>query len=135
MLSLPSAFLSIANKVSSVMGAPFFDGVIITQTPAVIDDGGSIVTPGGVDRAPCRVQIDSVDEAYRKAAGWADTDFTFIIVAASIGVGDLTGIAPVFNTDAEVQIPSGPRAGQWQVSSLTMDPASIGWAGKGRLSG
>jgi hypothetical protein len=131
-VSLPAAFASIAQGMSAAFGAPYHDGFIVTQTAPVYDDGGSIVTPGGVDKAPCRVQIDDATEYMRAQEGFADGEVVFVILSASIGVGSLTGQPPVINTDAVVTIPNGPRAGTWQVATLGRDPAGIGWSGKGR---
>lgn len=131
-MDLPRAFAGMANMVTAAFGAPFHDGFIVTQTNPVYDDGGSIVTPGGVDKAPCRVQIDDATEYMRTNEGFADGEVVFVILAASIGIGSLTGQPPAITTDAVVSIPSGPRAGTWQVATLGRDPAGIGWSGKGR---
>lgn len=133
-MTLPARFARIASAIATRVGAPYHDGFIVTQTAPVYDDGGSIVTPGGVDKAPCRVQIDDATEYMRTNEGFADGEVVFVILSASIGVGSLTGQPPAINTDVLVTIPSGPRAGTWQVATLGRDPAGIGWSGKGRRS-
>lgn len=124
MTDLPSVFLSIANKVTAAMGAPFFDGLILNETPAVFDDGGSITTPGTPTQRPCRVQIDAATDYMRANLGYTEQDVVFVILAASF-TGDL-------DTDARIKIASGPRAGVWAVSEISRDPAGIGYSGKAR---
>lgn len=124
MTDLPSIFLSIANKVTSAMGAPFFDGLILDESPAVFDDGGSIIAPGTPTQRSCRVQIDAATDYMRAALGYTEQDVVFVVLARSF-TGEL-------DTDARIQITSGPRAGLWTVSEISRDPAGIGYSGKAR---
>ncbi|WEK42979.1 MAG: hypothetical protein P0Y64_16800 [Candidatus Sphingomonas colombiensis] len=124
-MNLPGAFLSIANRVTAAMGAPFWDGEIVAPgTGGGYDDDG-VYQPGSPpSRHPCRVQVDDATEFMRANEGFADGDVVMIILSASMDI-DL-------NTDMRVQIASGPRAGIWMISQLGRDPASIGWSAKGR---
>lgn len=125
MLNLPSAFLAVAAKVGSLAGAPFYDGAIGSEeTPGHYDDDGNWVPGEAATERPCKVQIDVATEAMRQTDGFVDGDVRFIILAASV-----TGS---INTDAIVKIAAGDRAGTWMVSSLELDPARIGWVGRGR---
>lgn len=128
-MDLPAAFLSIANKVSAVMGAPFWDGVVLSQaTPGTLGDDGVFVPGSEPDEHPCRVQIDGADEYMKAVEGFADKEVMMIILAASL---DIT-----LDTDAEIEITDTKAPamfrGKWLVSSLTLDPAGIGYGGKAR---
>jgi len=123
-VTLPAAFASLAQTMSAALGAPFYPAQVVTQTDPIYDDGGSILTPGGVLRRDCTVQIDAATEAMRQSQGFADGDVRFIILAATL--------AGALDTDARVEIAGGPFAGAWLVSSLERDPAGIGWVGRGR---
>ena len=124
MLDLANAFLGLAQMAGAAFGAPFHSGQIVTQLDPVLDDGGSIVTPGTVDKRNCTVQIDVVTESMRLGSGFAVGDVRFIILSASF-----TG---TLDTDANIEVLDGPFVGAWQVSALERDPAAIGWVGKGR---
>lgn len=130
-MSLAQAFAGIAGGFSAAFGVPYHAGFVIRHMDAVYDDGGSIITPGGVDRASCQVQIDSVDERMRPEA-WTDKDYRFLILSASLGEGDQSGAIPDLDTDATIEVPAGDMAGSWMVSSLQKDPAGIGYVGRGR---
>ena len=125
MLNLPEAFLGLADMAATALGAPFFDGLILSETAPVFDAGGDIVTPGASSQRACRVQIDAATDFMRANLGYTDRDVVFIILAASF-----TG---TLDTDAKIQIASGPRAGVWAVSEISRDPAGIGYSGKARL--
>jgi len=137
-LNLPNAFLSIANMFSAALGGPLWAGFVLTETNPVYDDGGSIITPGGTDRAACKVQIDALDQRARPD-GWTEKDYRFIILAASVQAGDLIGDVPPIDTDARVQVADSTAPadfrGIWLVSALQRDPAGIGFVGKGRRQG
>lgn len=127
-MDLPAAFLSIANKVSAAMGAPFWDGAILVQAmPGGLGDDGVYVPGSDPVSHPCRVQIDGADQYMKANEGFADNEVVMIILAASLDIA--------LDTDAvleitDVKAPALFR-GQWQVSSLTLDPAGIGYGGKG----
>lgn len=128
-MDLPAAFLSIANKVSAVMGAPFWDGAIIVQaTQGSLGDDGVYVPGSDPVSHPCRVQIDGADQYMKANAGFADNEVVMIILAASLDIAlDTDAVLEI----ADVKAPSMFR-GKWLVSSLTLDPAGIGYGGKGR---
>jgi hypothetical protein len=124
-LNLPSVFLGLANRVSAGFGAPFYDGLILGEaTPGYTNDDG-IWVPGtdGTPR-PCRVQLDDATEFMKTNEGFADGEVQFVILTASLDGG--------LDTSATVTIPAGPRAGTWLVSDISIDPANIGFVGKGK---
>lgn len=123
-MDLPAAFAELAATVGAAMGAPFYDGLIISQaTPGSYDDNGVFVPGSPPTERACQVQIDSADWAMRQASDFVEGMVRFIVLSAS-----LTG---TLDTDAEITITSGPHAGRWLVSSLQRDPASIGYVGRG----
>ncbi len=130
-MTLPARFARIASAVGGKVGAPFYAGVVLIDgTPGGYDDDGNFVPGQPATEIPCRVQIDSASEAWRAQAGYTDKDYRFVILAS--------GFAAPIDTDAKVQMndmaaPDNLR-GAWDVSSLQMDPAGIGWTGKGRKS-
>ena len=121
---LDQVFADIGLAFSQAFGGPFHAARVIDQVAPVYDDGGSIITPGGVAHRDCSVQIDVATTAMRAAEGFVDTDVRFIVLAAT-----LTG---PLGTDAEVEVLAGPFAGMWSVSSLERDPVAAGWVGVGR---
>lgn len=128
MLNLPSAFLGLATAFSSALGAPFYDGAIVSEeTPGHYDDDGNWVPGEPATERPCKVQIDTVDERMRPE-GWTDKDYRFIVLSASI-----TGS---IDTDAQVKVTDAKAPedfqGAWMVSGLQRDPGGIGWVGRGR---
>lgn len=123
-MTLPARFASIAGAVAARVGAPFWQGEIVDHGEPVLDDGGSIVTPGVPVIRPCTVQIDSATEAMRQTDGFADGDVRFLILASSFAGG--------LDTDAEVRVATGPFAGRWLVAALERDPAGVGYVGRGR---
>jgi len=121
---LDQVFADIGLAFSAAFGGPYHDARVIDQVAPVYDDGGSIITPGGVEYRPCSVHIDVATDAMRRAEGFVDTDVRFIVLAAT-----LTG---PLGTDAEVEVLAGPFVGTWSVSSLERDPVAAGWVGVGR---
>ncbi|MFK4871663.1 hypothetical protein [Novosphingobium sp. ZW T3_23] len=121
---IDQAFADIGLAFSQVLGGPYHPARTIEQTDPVYDDGGSIITPGGVTHRACSVQIDVATQAMREAEGYVDTDVRFIVLAAT-----LTGS---LGTEARIEITEGPFAGIWSVSSLERDPVAAGWVGTGR---
>jgi hypothetical protein len=117
-------FANLAQGFSEQFGGPFVDGYVLSQTAPVMDDGGSIVTPGTPQNRPCKVQIDTATEAMRGADGFVDGDVRFIILSASV--------SGALDTDCRVQVLSGPSAGIWHVSGLERDPLALCWTGRGR---
>jgi len=121
---LDQAFADIGLAFSQLLGGPYHSAQTIEQTDPVYDDGGSIITPGGVAHRSCSVQIDVATQAMREAEGYVDTDVRFIVLAATLS-GEL-------GTEARVEVLDGPFAGTWSVSSLERDPVAAGWVGTGR---
>jgi hypothetical protein len=123
-MDMPSAFADIGLAFSAVFGGPYHDARTIEQTAPVYDDGGSIITPGGVVHRTCSVQIDLVTTDMRNDPKFVEKDVRFIVLAAT-----LTG---TLGTDAMIEVLAGPHAGLWSVSSLERDPVAAGWVGTGR---
>lgn len=128
-MTLPARFARIAVAVAAKVGAPFWQGVVLIDgTPGGIDDNGNFVPGLPPTEIPARVQINAMSEAMRVQAGFADGDYQFVILRDGLGVS--------LNTDAKVSITdtNAPAEfqGTWLVASLTIDPAAIGYIGKGR---
>ena len=123
-MDLAAAFGDIGLAFSAVLGGPFHAARTIEQVGPVFDDGGSIITPGGVLNRPCQCQIDSATDAMRAAPGFVETDVRFIVLAATLD-GTL-------GTDARIEVLEGPFAGVWMVSSIEVDPIAAGFVGRGR---
>jgi hypothetical protein len=119
-VTIPDAFAGIALRFSQVMGGPYVDGIVRDNTD---DEGGSIVSPGVVVERDCSVQVDSVTEAMRQAEGFTEKDVRLLIIA-------LTG---ALNTDARVEVLTGPKAGVYRLLSASSDPVAIGWECRARL--
>jgi hypothetical protein len=123
-MDVAAMFADIAQGISQAFGGPYVDGIVIDQTGAVFDDGGSIATPGTATERTCQVQVDSVTEAMRQAEGYAEGDARFLILADTLD-GSL-------NSDAAVEVLCGPNAGSWLVSAIERDPCGVYWQGRGR---
>lgn len=123
-MDLAATFSGIAIGISSIFGGPYVAGKVIDQIGATFDDGGSIADPGSAVERDCMVQVDIATEAMRQAEGYAEGDVRFLILAAT-----LTG---ALDTDATVQVMSGPNAGTWLVGALERDSMGIYWQGRGR---
>jgi len=123
-MSLADAFADIGLAFSTAFGGPFHDARTIEQVDPVYDDGGSIVTPGGVAHRGCSVQIDSAIQRIREAEGYVDTDVTLIVLASTLAGG--------LNTEARIEVLAGPHAGVWMVSLIERDTVAAGWVGRGR---
>ena len=123
-MDLAAAFGEIGLGFSSLLGGPYHDARTIEQVDPVFDDGGSIVTPGGVLNRPCSAQIDAAIQRIREAGGFVDTDMTFIVLSSTLD-GDLT-------PEARIEVLEGPHAGVWSVDLIERDPVAAGWVGRGR---
>lgn len=121
---LDQAFADIGLAFSAAFGGPYHDARTIEQTAPVYDDGGSIITPGGVEYRTCSVQIDMATQAMRDSPNFVQTDVRFIVLSATL--------AGTLGTDAMIEVLAGPHAGLWSVSSLERDPVAAGWVGTGR---
>jgi hypothetical protein len=118
------AFADIALAISSGGGGPFHPGVLRWPGVPVVDDGGSIVTPGTPEEHDCHVQVDVVTEAMRAEAGYTDKDVRLIILAPEL--------ARAVDTDATVEVLSGPHAGTWTIQSQAKDVLGVAYDGRGR---
>jgi len=130
-INLPSAFAGIASRVTAAFGAPFWSGVILFDgTPGYTDDDGNWVPGSPATEYPCMAQIDGADEYMKAVEGFADKEVQLIILRASLPV-DLD-----LNTDTRVLIDDAKAPpmfrGTWLSSSLTLDPAGIGYGGKAK---
>jgi hypothetical protein len=123
-VSLAEAFGSIGLAFSQVLDGPYHDARTIEQKDPIYDDGGSIIEPGGVVHRPCSVQIDTAIQRIRESGGFVDTDVTFIVLASTLD--------GALNTEARIQVMTGPHAGVWSVDLLERDPVAAGWVGRGR---
>lgn len=123
-MDLAAAFGEIGMAFSSVLGGPYHAARTIEQVAPVYDDGGSIVTPGGVAHRGCQVQIDTANQRMREAEGYVDTDVALIVLAATLDGG--------LNTEARIEVLDGPHAGVWSVELIERDTAAAGWVGRGR---
>lgn len=127
-MDLSAAFLSLANMATGILGAPFYDALVIGQaTQGSYDDDGEFVPGSAPTSRACKVQIDAADWAMRQDKGYVEGTVKFIVLAASL--------SGALDADAEVEVTDGPNAGRWLVSSLQRDPAGIGWTGRGVKQG
>ena len=118
---------SIALSVSARVGAGYWPARALSETAPVFDAGGSIVTPGNSMQRDCRVQLDVVTESMRLQDGFTEGDIRLLVLAATLS-GDL-------NTDARIQITSGPHAGVYSLQSCALDVAASHWDCRGRRDG
>lgn len=121
---LDQAFADIGLAFSQAFGGPYHDGRVIEIADTEYDDGGSIITPGGPVYRGCSVQIDTVTQRMREAAGYTDKDVAFIVLAATLE-GSL-------GTEARVEVLAGPHVGIWSVELIERDTVAAGWVGRGR---
>lgn len=123
-MDLAAAFGGIGMAFSAAFGGPYHSARVIEQVAPIYDDGGSIVTPGGVAHRDCQVQIDTAIQRIREAEGYVDTDVALIVLAATLDGG--------LNTEARIEVLDGPHAGVWSVELIERDTAAAGWVGRGR---
>jgi len=120
---IADAFSGIALSMSRAFGGPYHDAV--ARWPGMpVTVGGSIVTPGVPVEKPCSCQVDSVTEAMRSEAGYADKDVALLVLCATLD-GEL-------DTDATVEVTAGPNAGTYSVQSVSRDPMASHWLCRGR---
>lgn len=121
---LAECFAGIARAVSDRFDGPFHPGTLRWSGTPTTDDGGSITTPGTPEEYDCRVQVDQVTEAMRNEAGYVDHDVRLLILAP--------GLARAVDTDATVEVLSGPHAGVWSIASNAVDVLGFAYDGRGR---
>ena len=101
LVTIPAAFARIAVAFSNAGLGSFVDAFAEWPGQPVVDDGGSIVSPGEPISRPCKVQVDRVTEAMRQAEGYRDKDVALLVLCATLE-GDL-------DTDAFFQAEDGIR--------------------------
>lgn len=116
-MDVAAAFSGIAQQFSATFGAGYHPGVASKSTDPVLDDGGSIVTPGAPVAMDCLVQVDAVTEAMRRTEGFRDTDMRLLVLAH--------GLAEPIDTDMVIDVLEGPHAGAWRVATVQRDPAGV----------
>jgi hypothetical protein len=122
-MDLARAFSGLARMAGAAFGGPYVAGEIIVQaTPGGYDDDG-VFQPGlPPQRYGCLVQIDQADWAMRQDKAYVDGQVRFFVLRDGLGVA--------VDTDARVEVLSGPNAGEWLVSGLALDPVAIAYAGR-----
>lgn len=121
-MSMAAAFAGMAASLSGAMGGPYHPALIHDISAPVMDDGGSIVTPGVSSVRDAMVQVDAATDAMRRAEGFVDSDVRLLVL----------GLCDDLSTDATVEVLRGPSAGLYSIQSAERDPAGIGWAARGR---
>lgn len=124
LVTIPAAFARIAVAFSNAGLGPYVDSFAEWPGEPVVDDGGSIVSPGTPVSRPCKVQVDRVTEAMRQAEGYRDKDVALLVLCATLE-GDL-------DTDATLNVTAGPNAGRWSVQSADKDTMGTHWLCRGR---
>lgn len=114
-------FAAVAGAVSAEYGGPYHPAVASWHGSPIIDEGGSIVSPGTPVRMDCSAQGDAATEAMRLADGFADKDIRILVLG-------LAGL----DTDATVTIATGPHTGAWSLQSVERDPVGVGFVCRGR---
>lgn len=124
MIDPAAMFATVAQAITATFGGPYVAGAVLDQVAAVMDDGGSIVTPGTPTGRTCMVQIDKASWEMQQAEGYAPGDMLFLILVATLSGG--------LDTDARIRVDAGPHAGTWLVSGISLDSVGTHWSGKGR---
>lgn len=124
LVKIPDAFAKIAVALSNAGLGSFVDAFAEWPGVPVVDDGGSIVSPGEPISRPCKVQVDRVTEAMRQAEGYRDKDVALLVLCATLE-GEL-------DTDATLNVTAGPNAGRWSVQSVDKDTMGTYWLCRGR---
>jgi hypothetical protein len=122
---LDQAFADIGLAFSQAFGGIFWPAQIITNTTGEIDDGGSIIVPGGVVKRACQAQVDAATLDMRQADGFAEKDRRIIVLAATLD-------GPEITTQDRIQFLEGPFVGIWMIESVARDTAAAGFELRGR---
>ena len=120
---LADTFSDIAAAFSGAFEGPYYDAVALWPGEPTRDAGGGIISAGVPISTPCKVQVDSATELMRRDAEYRDGDVRLIVI-------DIAAL----DTDARIQIATGPRAGTWMVQTVTRDPVGIGFDCRGRIA-
>lgn len=123
-MDMPSAFADIGLAFSEVFGGPYWSARIITNTAAEYDDGGSIITPGGVEYRDCKAQVDAATYSMRQEEGFVEKDRRIIVLAATLTGG--------ISTEDRIEILDGPFVGVWSIESVGRDTGAAGFELRGR---
>lgn len=123
MADLAAAFAQIATALP-VGISPFRPGKLRWPGTPVLDEGGSIVSPGTPEEYDCSVQIDLCTEAMRLEAGYTDKDVRLLVLAPDLG--------RAVDTDATVEVLSGPHVETWSIQSQAKDVMGFAYDGRGR---
>lgn len=123
-MSIPEAFAAVAQAFSAAGVGAFHDALAKWPGTPTMDDGGSIVAPGEPIELECSVQVDSVTEAMRAAAGFTEKDMRLLVLTATLE-GDL-------DTGATIEALAGPHAGSWALASCDRDPCGVYFECRGR---
>lgn len=116
-MTLPAAFAGIARGFAASLGAPFKSATIANDRPAVLDAGGSIVTPTAPAFRSCLAQVDAATDLMRREDGYQDRDVALILLeAGAVSVGEKVSV------DGET----------YRIESVGSDPAGIGALCRGR---
>lgn len=124
LVTIPAAIARIAVAFSNAGLGPYVDSFAEWPGQPVVDDGGSIVSPGTPVSRPCKVQVDRVTEAMRQAEGYRDKDVALLVLCATLE-GEL-------DTDATLNVTDGPNAARWSVQSADKDTMGTHWLCRGR---
>lgn len=124
LVTIPAAFAKIAVALSNAGLGPYVDSFAEWPGQPVVDDGGSIVSPGTPVSRPCKAQVDRVTEAMRQAEGYRDKDVALLVLCETLA-GEL-------DTDATLNVTAGPNAGRWSVQSAEKDTMGVYWLCRGR---
>ena len=125
-MDMAATFASIATGFSSAFGGPFVSARLHHAGSPVIDDGGSIVTPGTATARTCTAQVDVATDAMRLQDGFVEGDVRIIVLS--------DGLTGPITTDERCEIMSGIFAGMYSVESVGRDTAGIGFELRGRAA-
>lgn len=117
-------FSDLATGFSDQFGAPYTDATANWPGTPTKDAGGSITDPGTPVSKACKAQVSRPTQAMREDAGFLQTDMRLHVLVASL---DAT-----LDTEAQIVIASGVHAGTWELQSVDLDSAGIGWTCRGR---
>lgn len=111
-MTIPLAFARIATAFSAVGLGPYAPAV--ARWPGVpVTVGGSIVSPGTPIAKTCMCQVDAVTQAMRGEEGFTDKDVALLVL--------VTTLDAALDTDATIEVQSGPNAGTYSVQSVGKD--------------
>ena len=125
-MSIAEAFAGVAVAFSAAGLGPYHASVAHWPGVPVLDDGGSITTPGTPIAKECMVQVDVATQAMRSEVGFVDTDVALLVL--------VTTLDGALDTDATVEVQSGPNAGTYSVQSVSKDSMGSHWICRGRAA-